>query len=118
MQVEAGGYRLYTSKKLSAPDLALSDPGSAQADLAPALHIYPNPSSDRAIIERSEDQSGAPATLVVRNLQGQLLSTLRMEAGQSVLEWNLQSSSGHPLPSGLYLISINGIGHGRLVIRR
>jgi len=118
VQVEAGGYRLYTSRRLSAPNLALSDPGTTQSELRSGLHIYPNPSSDRAIIERSEDQSGTPASLEVRNVQGQLLSCLRMEAGQSVLEWNLQSAAGHALPSGLYLISINGTGHGRLVIRR
>lgn len=118
MPVEAGGYRLYTSKRLSAPDLALADPHASSTERITSLRIYPNPGSEQVIIERMDDQSGVPATIDVRNIHGQLLSTLRMEAGQSVLHWNLNSAAGHPLPSGLYLISIEGMNHGRLVISR
>ena len=63
---------------------------------APAFKLYPNPANDQITVEMATDQ---PATLLLTNAQGQVISTRNINDNQTQLE--IQQ-----LPAGAYHLSV------------
>jgi len=118
LALQAGEYRLYTSRRLSPPDLALSTANHDRPVASNPLLVYPNPTSERVLLRRPAENVGSPAILEIRTMQGQVMAAVRFEAGESEVDWNLRGANGGLLPSGIYLLSLGGVGHTRLVVTR
>jgi hypothetical protein len=77
-----------------------------------SLSIYPNPFNPKVTCVFSLAKA-AEITLRVHDLAGRevaLLAERRFPAGASELSWTAVDESGHPLSSGIYLLSIEGQG--------
>jgi hypothetical protein len=104
IEMQAGEYRLYTSKRLAAPDLALRTPDLAS--VAAGLRIYPNPTNTLVNIIISDLQPFQSSWLEVVDLQGRLVQRLSVqsESSEAVVSWSLTNQSGQRVPAGLYFI--------------
>ena len=92
ISLEPGEYRIYTSKRLSMPDITAGvgsfDAGREQ------LRVYPNPVSGTLYLEPLPE----PARLTILNSAGKLIKILEMEADQDRVELS-------SLPPGLYILN-------------
>lgn len=104
IEMQPGEYRLYTSKRLAAPDLALSTPDLVSQ--AAGLRIYPNPSNTVVNIIISDLQPFQSSWLEVVDLQGRLVQRLlvQSESSEAVVSWSLTNQNGQRVPAGLYFI--------------
>jgi len=92
ISLEPGDYRLFTSKRLSRPDIT-TDINSRREQEA-RLHVYPNPVSGLLYME----PLSSPSRLSIYNSSGQMVLYLKVERDQDQVDLSL-------LPPGLYLLS-------------
>lgn len=113
MSLAAGEYRLYTTKRLAPPDLALS-----QRELAfKQLGVYPNPTANEVYI----DLGLLPfeGKLRITDVQGRLVTEIATTGFENEpVRWDLLSSSGNPVPNGLYLITASNGAYGKVLVQR
>lgn len=105
IEMQAGEYRLFTSKRLAAPDLALNTQDNLFSP-AGSLRIYPNPTSNSVNIKITDLQPFQPSWLEVVDLQGRLVQrlTVHSESSEAVVHWNLMNQAGQRVAPGLYFI--------------
>lgn len=73
---------------------------------------FPNPFNPSTTIEYSLSQAG-PVTLTIHDIRGRLVRTLvdgPLGAGRRSVSWDGRSDAGESLPSGVYLLRIQGGG--------
>jgi hypothetical protein len=69
---------------------------------------FPNPFNPETIIQYELPQNNH-VTIIIYNILGQKIATLyegEKLAGRHTIKWDGKNSSGHPVPSGLYLYKI------------
>ncbi|RMG70960.1 MAG: DNRLRE domain-containing protein [Bacteroidetes bacterium] len=128
LQDASGGYPLsYHSRQALSPEdrprlfLSTFSPNSLLltsldetdpfATARPHLAIYPNPTAGFAQIELTLPEA-TPVHLSVLDLQGRTVRVLAerpLAAGQHTLTWSGVDAAGHPLPAGMYLISVRTV---------
>ena len=111
------------------------DAGGGIPDAPPlSCRSYPNPFSDRAVIDFEIDgvsgvapgggstAAGRPqaiAACAVYDVSGRLVrrfAEMRLDAGNSRIEWDGRDGRGRPLPSGIYFAKISA--GGRIYLRK
>jgi hypothetical protein len=118
LTLDAGAYRLYTSKRLSAPDLSLSIDKSIPNNTQ--LIVYPNPAQSHATIRLSKlDQKGMN-TVFITNMQGQLIQEInvRSEGSEALITWDLTNRTGNLVPNGMYFIKTSTGYLGKVIIQK
>jgi len=117
IEMQAGQYRLFTTKKLAAPNLALTTSGIV-AETA-GLRIYPNPSTTSVNIKITDLQPFQPSWLEVVDLQGRMVQRLRVqsESSEAVINWALTDQKGNRVSSGLYFIRDAKGRHAKLMVQ-
>jgi hypothetical protein len=121
LTLQAGEYHIYTSKKLTPPNLTTS----IDADFLNNFHhtVFPNPSKESIRFVFSLPESGSTQIRVL-NLAGQVVAIPLEEAemqGNELIEikWDRNTPSGMRLPSGTYFYQIiheGNIANGRFVL--
>lgn len=118
MMLQPGEYRLYTSKRLTPPDLSLGAGESYQSRVK--LDIYPNPAQQEVVIRLTQLKPTASHWISITDLQGKLIK--RIEATSSSSEasvvWDLRDAGGHRVPNGLYFVQDPAGNYGKLVVGR
>jgi 1,4-alpha-glucan branching enzyme len=119
----AGGYRLYTDKRLAGPELytrveSRSDPIPHSSQLYPA---YPNPfNTSTRFSFRVEEQSDMVFQII--NIRGQVIrqwSRTQIAPGQHRIHWDGSDESGQTVPSGIYFTRLHldqSIHRGKCVL--
>ena len=105
-----------------APTFAQTDTLSSNLD---AIGIVPNPYKGASEYDRTtefEDEARfinmpEQATVRIFSLDGTLVRTLRKNSPDNILRWNLETDSGLPIASGMYIIHIEVPGAGERVIK-
>jgi hypothetical protein len=78
-----------------------------------SLSCYPSPFQDYTTI-RVEVADAGRYRIEIYNIQGNLLNTIsdqNIEAGEYYIDWHGNSSSGVPVPEGVYIIRLTGETH-------
>jgi hypothetical protein len=90
--LEPGEYRIYTSKRLSKPDITagFNEPRAERE----SFHVYPNPVVGMLYLEPVPESS----RLSIINNTGQVVRTLEMEGNKEQIDLSF-------LPSGMYILS-------------
>lgn len=95
----------YLKVQLAGSVLAVGDP--APASLAGALRIVPNPAHGRVRFALPAGREGA--TVNVYAVNGALVASVPIAAGGES-EWDGRDRQSRPLPSGVYLARVEGMG--------
>jgi len=95
-----------------------SEPELSQALLLQSRvsKIYPNPVRGKMLVEY-ELADDSHVVISVLNLSGQVIAQLEngpRSAGAHTLEWDASSTSGAPLPKGMYLVRFNLNGENQV----
>ena len=72
------------------------------------LHVFPNPARDQVRVEFAENVSfrhGDPLTLKVFDLNGRILRTETVTAGNAI-SWGGRTDHGSPAPPGVYFLEV------------
>lgn len=105
--VTRSGY--LSSQDIQANCAVLSTTAASQATIV----LYPNPASDRVVVEFTEPLE-APATLAIHDLQGHCLHTAAVTSPETTIDINL--------PTGMYFwrleASGGALGTGKLIVVR
>ena len=75
--------------------------------IAASMSVKPNPFNGSCRISFSNPMD-APATVEIFDIAGKAVWTARIESGKSAIVWNGRTTDGKRLPSGVYLIRIDG----------
>ncbi len=110
LALEPGAYRLYTTRRLEAPDLTLSHE-VLESHSAQSLKAYPNPATDAVYIESTS------ATLHIFDQQGRLVRVLTTSPDTLTQQWDLRNSGGFRITPGLYLIRSESGQYAKIVIQ-
>jgi hypothetical protein len=95
--------------------LAVPDPAAAVPPVPPAdgtrLVAYPNPFNGRATLRVTGLPDRDGATLEIHDLRGRRVAALPvvLDEGSGRAVWQAVDRDGRALPSGLYLVSIQGV---------
>jgi hypothetical protein len=81
---------------------------TATTSLALSLAAHPNPFNPRVRIQYSLPRGG-PLRLSIYDLAGRLVRNLlagEVPAGEGSIVWEGDEATGHPAPSGIYLVQL------------
>lgn len=95
-------------------DINIGEPSNVEELTAATFDVYPNPATDKVVVEVSETSS-EDANITVFDVNGQIVSSTVLNAGKSSVEVNTSA-----LASGVYTVRVNsqaGIATERLVIK-
>jgi len=95
-------------------NINIGEPSNVEELTAATFDVYPNPATDKVVVEVSETSS-EDANITVFDVNGQIVSSTVLNAGQSSVEVNTSA-----LASGVYTVRVNsqaGIATERLVIK-
>ncbi len=103
-----GAYRIYTTERLTPPDIALDVIKYPDTSLDFSVDAFPNPSSD---IFNISIYAKLPVKVDVSiyDMSGRIISRLAtqlMVSGTQVIQWNGKSTAGTKIESGLYFVNI------------
>ncbi|MCD6596177.1 MAG: T9SS type A sorting domain-containing protein, partial [Bacteroidales bacterium] len=103
-----GAYRIYTTERLTPPDIALDVIKYPDTSLDFSVDAFPNPSSD---IFNISIYAKLPVKVDVSiyDMSGRMISRLAtqlMVSGTQVIQWNGKSTAGTKIESGLYFVNI------------
>jgi hypothetical protein len=97
-------------------------PSQGDGAQRPTITVAENPVQERALFAYDLPANPTTATLRIYNVAGKLLFVTALALDENEYEWDLVTSSGNPLASGLYLyVLLTETGSseiGRLVIER
>jgi len=103
IELGAGEYRIYTSERLTVPDIPLSVEDIAyKKDYDRWFTVYPNPVDERLFISLDERYSGRPVDVDILDIAGRRVS--------SVPAFSASSLDVSALPRGMYFIRLTGAG--------
>jgi hypothetical protein len=108
IQLQAGEYRLYTTKRLKSPKNILGIEDELAPDPGKFTSVYPNPSAGdfNVIIEVSRP---SPIVVSVFDLSGRLIWQKKTEAdvpGKEIITWNGKTASGYEAGKGIYIVQV------------
>jgi hypothetical protein len=109
--LNAGEYRLYTSKKLPSKKLILGTEELLFNSEEISVNIYPNPVTVGCTIEISCKKTG-PSTLSILDIYGRAIITenIKPSGGNSELfVWDGRTANGTIAPKGIYLVNVKMI---------
>jgi len=113
IELGAGEYRIYTSERLTVPDIAVSvEDVFYEKDYDRWFSIYPNPVDDRLFIRLDEEYSGRAVDINILDISGRYVYSSAGVSGSS-----LDIST---LPRGMYFIRLTTPGKtatGRFIKR-
>jgi hypothetical protein len=104
----AGEYHVYTSKRLSKPDLSLGMPVTFEPSDAWQLTTYPNPATSHSII-LVDIKASENVLIKIFNVVGEeikVFSTEKYAPGKYEINWDLKSNQGTAVPNGMYFINV------------
>ena len=107
---EPGEYRIYTTLRLQTPDIIEYSFDLNETGLS--FLIYPNPSSDRFVIEIHEFLNDI-VSIEIFNSIGQLVNDINvgyLAQGTNSVEWNGKNYNGIEVSTGIYFCKINTSG--------
>jgi len=97
-------------------------PSQGDGAQRPIIAVAGNPVQERALFSYDLPTSTTTATLRIYNVAGRLLFVTALALDENEYAWDLVTSNGNPLASGLYLyVLLTETGSseiGRLVIER
>jgi len=103
IELGAGEYRIYTSERLTVPDIAVSvEDVFYEKDYDRWFSIYPNPVDDRLFIRLDEEYSGRAVDINILDISGRYVYSSAGVSGSS-----LDIST---LPRGMYFIRLTTPG--------
>ena len=109
-----GEYHIYTSVQLETPDITDPDTGFGEVGKDNGINIglktYPNPATEAVKIDFSLEKALENAEISILNLSGQKVNTLysgKLLKGQHNFEWQLDTSQGNKVATGVYLLKIS-----------
>jgi len=119
ISLNAGEFRLYTSKRLKRPSFltGVDVPGSSSSSDEPFV-VYPNPLKESTLI-RIESDVQAERRIEVYSAMGVLIRVYTLPSGVSEQIWDGCSSNGKKVPPGLYIVRITAGGkhsYGKLIV--
>jgi len=106
LTLDAGEYRIFTSKKINTPDITTSI-STTENITNIDLHLYPNPAKDMIYINYQLPKTTALKISIINTI-GQRITTLvnkEQTSGEYELNWQISG-----LTSGLYFIEIEADG--------
>jgi len=108
--LKAGEYRIYTDKKLDNPDLNTDvEVVKSGVNQAVQVNVFPNPAKNQTSISILSDELFKQVSVNVFNISGKLVRKLysgKLQKGQNKLIWDLKSTNGQKVPSGIYFSTI------------
>ncbi|MFN3530631.1 MAG: alpha-amylase family glycosyl hydrolase [Bacteroidia bacterium] len=115
LTLAAGEYRVFTSKRLAAPDLSLSNRNTTTH--LRQMQLYPNPSNTEVHIRLKGVQSGEPSKLGIFDLNGRLIREMEAESlgTEADFLWDLRNKNGQRVAPGLYVIK-SAAGHTQKLV--
>jgi glycosidase len=108
ISLEAGEYRLYTSKKLPAKKLILGTEEHLINAEEISVNIYPNPVRVGCTIEIKQ-KNYTPSEISISDIYGRAIvkENIKPTGGSSELfEWDGRNSNGTVAPGGIYLVNV------------
>jgi len=106
--MEAGEYRIYTTIRLTTPDISTDIKGIVRENNGIDVEVYPNPVFDRLTI-RLSTQKPEEVNIHVLDITGRILyqfkPTERVHGTQN-FNWDGITSSGQKLKAGIYFIKV------------
>jgi glycosidase len=106
--LQAGEYRLYTTKRLKSPKTILGIKDEIAPDQGKFTSVYPNPSADDFNFTIQVSQP-SPIVVTVFDLSGRIIWQKRTTAaapGTEIITWDGRTSSGYEAGKGLYIVEI------------
>ncbi|MBE9511156.1 MAG: T9SS type A sorting domain-containing protein [Bacteroidetes bacterium] len=116
ISLEAGEYKLYTTKKLTKPDITASISNPLQQD-SYSFHIYPNPSEDYFTITMKGNQE-EQSILSIIDIMGKVLCQPESsyKSGIYTWKWDGKMQNGEPASAGIYFCRI--INRNKQIVKR
>lgn len=105
-----------SAKGSAARTTSEAEPSQALLLQSRVSKIYPNPVKGKMLVEY-ELANDSHVVISVLNLSGQVIAQLEngpRSAGAHTLEWDASSTSGAPLPKGMYLVRFNLNGENQV----
>ena len=113
-----GSYRLYTSERLTPPDIVLDVKQLRQSSPGFEAEIFPNPSDGvfnfSIRTDKPEEISISLYDMAGREIS-QVASRLRI-SGTQIIQWDGKSATGRQLESGMYFVNVRS-GQGSRVLK-
>jgi hypothetical protein len=110
MALQPGEYRLYTSRRLAAPDLSVSIPHMDQAERG-NLKVFPNPADELLFIDTQADQ------IRIYDQQGRMVRQLESDRSSVSQSWDLKNQQGARVASGLYLLRTSSGQFAKIIVK-
>ncbi|MDP2189361.1 MAG: alpha-amylase family glycosyl hydrolase [Sphingobacteriaceae bacterium] len=118
LALNAGEYRLYTTKRMSPPNLTLntSEPKPVRAQLV----VYPNPAQDQALIRLTNLKLSSEHSIFITDIQGKLVREISIPTAnpEALISWDLTNAAGHSVPNGMYFIRTTTGDFGKVIIQK
>jgi glycosidase len=103
--LDAGEYKLYTTKKFEIPEMVTAEVASILGNPNQSL-VYPNPSSNNFTIVFNGSVK-EKTSIEIYNSFGQMLNKFDVETGKNSVIWNADDFYGTRVPSGMYFCNIH-----------
>ncbi len=110
MALQPGEYRLYTSRRLAAPDLSVSVPPVDQAERG-NLKVFPNPADELLFIDTQADK------IRIYDQQGRMVRQLDSDRSSVSQSWDLKNQQGARVASGLYLLRTSSGQFAKIIVK-
>jgi len=106
--LEAGEYKLYTTQKLTKPDITASI-NQPNINGSYSIHIYPNPSKGHFIITM-EGNSAKESILSIIDITGRVVCQpeSNYRSGINRWKWDGKLDNGRPAEAGIYFCRLSG----------